>query len=318
MSYYLLENPNPNGRHYYPSRRTCKHGVPPSQLPHLIVIHTAESRPDIKGEDTGAEGISRYVSTTSREVSWHASIDSDSTIDVLPDDHVAWHVRGYNTCSIGVEIATQAHKWGELPEWWKTRIYRNVREWVAEKAAEHGIPLELINEHRAAQGGRGVIGHRHLDPSRRTDPGAGFEWDRILTNNDNEEEQMLSNGDAGNAVKVFQQALMAWKPEALPVYKADGDFGDETEEWVRNYQRAAEIQETGAIDGVTAALLSRYVAKVRGDGGAHEHPFAPAVHAHDVLGRLVVTSKSDTATIAKAVAGELKVEGNLSTGPAGS
>ena len=263
MSYYLLDNPNPNGRHHYPTRRTCRHGVPPNELPHLIVIHTAESQPDIRGEDTGAEGINRYVSTTSRPVSWHQSIDSDSSVPVLPDDHTAFHVRNYNTCSIGVEIATRARDWDSLPEWWKTRVYRNVREWVHEKAREHNIELRRISKAEADRGGRGVIGHRHLDPSRRSDPGDDFEWDRILTHGTDtpnlEEDEMLQNGDQGNAVAVFQRALMKWSEEALPEYGDDGDFGDETEEWVRNYQRAAEIDVTGKIGGVTAALLSRYV-----------------------------------------------------------
>ncbi len=80
-----------------------------------------------------------------------------------------------------------------------------------------------------------------------------------------EDDVALKRGDGGPAVKLFQSALQreatyAKRPDPLPNYGADGDFGTETEGAVRRYQAAAKVPETGAIDGVTAALLARYVA----------------------------------------------------------
>jgi N-acetyl-anhydromuramyl-L-alanine amidase AmpD len=74
-----------------------------------------------------------------------------------------------------------------------------------------------------------------------------------------EDEIVLKRGDEGDAVAVFQRALQGWSGKALPRYGADKDFGQETEDWVKAYQRAADIPVTGRIDGVTAALLVRYV-----------------------------------------------------------
>lgn len=79
-----------------------------------------------------------------------------------------------------------------------------------------------------------------------------------------EDDVTLKRGDAGPAVRAFQKALLreaevAKRGNPLPAYGADGDFGQETEDAVRAYQRAAKVSASGAIDGVTAALLARYI-----------------------------------------------------------
>jgi hypothetical protein len=61
------------------------------------------------------------------------------------------------------------------------------------------------------------------------------------------------------AVKKHQDAILAWNSAALPQFGADGDFGGETEVWVKNYQKAAQMDQTGQIDGVTSALLLAYL-----------------------------------------------------------
>jgi len=98
-----------------------------------------------------------------------------------------------------------------------------------------------------------------------------------------EEEQMIQRGDRGNAVALYQKALLKWRPGVLPS-GADGVFGQETETGVLAYQKAANVERTGKLDGVTAALLSRYVSKVEHvvDGAALEH----ATAAHTRLDKL--------------------------------
>lgn len=136
--------------------------------------------------------------------------------------------------------------------------------------SDHGWNVHAYtgrNQHRDhihVSVGRGTDG-RPTRPDLYDDPSP---WGLAATAG--EDDEMLKRGDSGNAVTVFQKALQEWDPEALPEYGADGDFGDETDEWVKRYQRAAEIPDTGTIGGVTAALLSRYVSKVEGVG-AHAH-----------------------------------------------
>ena len=88
-------------------------------------------------------------------------------------------------------------------------------------------------------------------PPERT----SIDWDTVP---EGDPEMSLQRGDKGNAVRYYQQALMGWNSEALPEWGADADFGLETETWVKRYQSAADLDQTGRIDGITADLLSRY------------------------------------------------------------
>lgn len=89
----------------------------------------------------------------------------------------------------------------------------------------------------------------------------------------------LKRGDKGHAVTKHQNGLMAWNPDALPKFGADSDFGGETETWVKNYQKAADLDQTGVIDGVTSALIISYT--IEADVGDHDHPPTPLKgHSH--------------------------------------
>lgn len=78
-----------------------------------------------------------------------------------------------------------------------------------------------------------------------------------------EEENMLKRGMSGNAVGALQRALQNeakhnGRSEPLPDYGPDKDYGEETEEAVKRYQKAAGLTPSGVADGVTMALLMRY------------------------------------------------------------
>jgi hypothetical protein len=78
------------------------------------------------------------------------------------------------------------------------------------------------------------------------------------------EEQELERGDTGLAVANMQRGLIEnhdfdlgeWDPYA-PGYPpgADGDFGESTEDAVVQFQTAMELDPTGIVEGVTAALI---------------------------------------------------------------
>ena len=180
MDYYLHDHPNPHGRFYYPSRRRCQHGI---DGPHLIVLHSAENLPDFDPPDMGAENVAKYASTTQRSVSWHHTVDSDSIIEMLPADYTAWHVRGFNRCSVGIEIATQHDAWLRSPEPWLYQVYDNVADVLKFYKATNGIPLV---DRRGDPSKWGVTTHAVLDPSRRKDPGKAFpfEWVVWMAEND--------------------------------------------------------------------------------------------------------------------------------------
>lgn len=73
----------------------------------------------------------------------------------------------------------------------------------------------------------------------------------------------MDKGASGPAVQRVQEALDAWGRsrgrELLPKYGPDGDYGQETADAVAAYQRAAGLPATGRVDGITAALVLRYL-----------------------------------------------------------
>ena len=70
----------------------------------------------------------------------------------------------------------------------------------------------------------------------------------------------LQRGDYGSAVKAMQDALLAWNPDCLPRYGADGDFGSETETAVRAFQLYAGLPTSGVYDEDTRKALSLVIA----------------------------------------------------------
>lgn len=62
---------------------------------------------------------------------------------------------------------------------------------------------------------------------------------------------MLQKGDKGEAIKKWQERLMEWNSQALPRFKADGDFGGETETWTNNFKQAAGLPQDGVVDDRT-------------------------------------------------------------------
>ncbi len=176
MAYYLQAHPNPNGQFYHPKRLLCQHG----RGVHLIVLHTAENTPDFTPPDTGAEAVARYAATTSRKVSWHVTVDSDSTIPMIPDTYTAFHVRNYNRCSLGLEMATKASEWYGSPDAWRYPLLNRVIDQLVIWCENHNIPPVYVTKTQVDAGKAGITGHVELDPSRRSDPGHAFPWNWVL------------------------------------------------------------------------------------------------------------------------------------------
>jgi len=171
MGYYLLDNPNPNGDHF---TRTSVRQI------RGVVIHTAENVADTIGPDGGAESVANYGATAARSVSWHATVDKDSIIYMLPDEYTAYHVIGYNATTLGIEQACQSAKWAEYPDDWVEATLNNTAKVVREWCKKYNIPMVRITKAEFDAGGKGILAHADLDPARRSDPGRTFPWDRFL------------------------------------------------------------------------------------------------------------------------------------------
>lgn len=65
---------------------------------------------------------------------------------------------------------------------------------------------------------------------------------------------IISKGDKGESVKEIQNLLIQ-AGYNLPVYGVDGDFGTETENAVKAFQKAANLTVTGKVDESTKTAL---------------------------------------------------------------
>lgn len=174
---YLIENP-PRIRQFR------ERGTRPSGV---AVVHTAESAPDVTGEDGGAEAVARFIQDRDTYGSYHDLCDSDSIVLLVP-----YHLQAYgdgtgsNPHAYHVSGATQAHRWLLLPRLRRRAMVKNMARASARYAMwlkdNFGIEIPARRITRAESEARvpGFIPHGDRDPGRRTDPGADFPWDLFL------------------------------------------------------------------------------------------------------------------------------------------
>lgn len=169
--------------------RTQQFRCPRRERPSGIIgVHTAESFPDEVGPDTGAENVADFIRRRTNYGSYHLLADSDSIIQLVRFECVAYHIatHGLNEHTIGISAATQAAKWNSLGDDWVDATVRNMARAAARAARwlqrEYGItvPARRITLAQALDGERGFLAHGDADPDRRTDPGATFPWQQFL------------------------------------------------------------------------------------------------------------------------------------------
>jgi len=77
----------------------------------VVVINTMESAERVGAALACAQWFARSVS----EVSAHYCVDADVIVQCVREEDVAWHARGGNTNSIGIELAGFARQ--KAAEW---------------------------------------------------------------------------------------------------------------------------------------------------------------------------------------------------------
>lgn len=89
-----------------------------------------------------------------------------------PDDRIAWHAKGYNTDTLGVEFLVPG-----------VFLYDSFKKEIQEQyitGAQYlsgvGVVRELIRKYSI----RDVVQHSAIDPHRKVDPGTGFPWRKFL------------------------------------------------------------------------------------------------------------------------------------------
>lgn len=233
----------------------------------------------IVSHDTGNPGSTAYANrnyfdNVQPSASAHTFIDDNYILEIIPLDEKAWHVRygvpkdnqlfgdDANDAAIGVEFA-----WGGKIDF--QEAYKRYVWYHAYLADKFGLDPK-----------KDIVAHSTLDPSRRTDPQNalhrhGISWEEFI--NDVNREYLttfkgknvetpkpkvkgatvqlpLGEGDRGQFVKEVQNDLIR-AGFSLPIYGADGIFGDETERAVMKFQKKYGLLVDGLVGPVTLNKL---------------------------------------------------------------
>lgn len=132
----------------------------------MLVVHYT-------GMETGEAALARLRDPAAK-VSAHYMIEEDGRIfRLVAEDRRAWHAgvsfwagnTDVNSRSIGIEIVNPGHEFGYRP--FPAAQMEAFVVLARQILARHPIPP------------RNVVGHSDVAPSRKTDPGELFDWERL-------------------------------------------------------------------------------------------------------------------------------------------
>ena len=212
---YLEDNP-PNRSQFRVGRR--------EPVKPVIVVHTAESGTDLSGPDPKAEAVANFIRTRTTAGSYHLIGDADSIIQLIRFDNEAFQDRtGSNRWAIGISLAMNAADWPDLPSARRDQLVSTAgqmaaiaAEWLEARGLGPPQPRLLTKTESDRAGASGFISHARRDPTRRTDPGAGFPWTAFFQ----KYQQFLSDG----GVEPDRDTLIR-QLQALVGTDADGIVG---------------------------------------------------------------------------------------------
>lgn len=148
----------------------------------LVVVHDMESPETAKTAESVAAW---FAGPNAPQASAHYCIDSDSIVQCVRDQDVAWHAPGANHDGLGLEHAGYARQ--SRAEWldaYGIQMLAKSARLTAELCAKYGIPIRHLNAADLRRGDKGITGHVDVSQAFRrsdhTDPGASFPWDTYL------------------------------------------------------------------------------------------------------------------------------------------
>ena len=148
----------------------------------VVVMHTME----IAERKDAAEICARWFRSPASQVSAHYCVDSDTVVQCVHEKDIAWHARGGNADSIGVELAGFARQ--TAADWrdaYSTAVLRSAATLVADICRRRRIPVRWLVAGDLLAGRRGITGHAEVSlaygRSDHWDPGPGFPIERFLS-----------------------------------------------------------------------------------------------------------------------------------------
>jgi N-acetyl-anhydromuramyl-L-alanine amidase AmpD len=240
----------------------------------VLVIHTMESpeKPDT------AESVAHwFAGSTAPQASAHYCIDDNTVVQCVHDGDVAWHAPGANHNGLGFEHAGRAaqskHDWSDD---YSAKMLDLSAQLVAEKCAEHHIPVVWLQPADLRAGRRGITGHVQVsDAFKRTDhrdPGGQFPVEAYLAL---VRDKM---GEAHVPADVHRGRDKA--PEQNPTLE-EGSEGYQ----VKRLQRllADHHFDPGVVDGIFGPATKKAVVKAQTTHGLNANGIASAMTWHALL-----------------------------------
>ena len=147
----------------------------------VVVMHTME----IAERADAAMICARWFQSRVSQVSAHYCVDARTVIQCVREPNIAWHARGGNTNSIGVELAGFARQttadWADA---YSRAVLRRAATLVADVCTRRRIPVRWLVAADLVAGRHGITGHvevsRAFKLSDHWDPGPGFPIEGFL------------------------------------------------------------------------------------------------------------------------------------------
>lgn len=149
-----------------------KNGDDIIQTPDQIVVHAIGEY--IKWTDGGIYHCVDFLEHIDKTSAHLFVLPNGDIVRTRKDEHVAWHAKGFNTNSLGIEVAVPGeHDYGSF----RLRIRT---DWVTAHALAATVRelLRWRGKYNIPEGR--VRRHSDVDPERKIDPGSGFPWKTVL------------------------------------------------------------------------------------------------------------------------------------------
>ncbi len=222
----------------------------PIEAVEFIVSHeTANNSAD-------ADDHQRYFGKIDFSASAHTFIDPTKILEIIPLDEKAWHVRYDVSNANDVAIGPELCRTGDFKKAYDRYVWY------------HAYLCQKFN----LDPGKDIVAHSKLDPSRRSDPQSwlepnGVSWAEFIEDVEDyyknwqgdsgkvkshqiSKSNLIKNGSSGSQVKSIQNKLIKLGYD-LSKFGTDGQFGDETEKAVRQFQGDQGISVDGIVGPVT-------------------------------------------------------------------
>lgn len=139
-----------------------------SQIPKLIVIHSMGEYLSLGDRDMSAADFLASIGLSAQ----YLITPSGVVIQCRQDNQGAYHAKGFNTDSIGIEfLVPGVHTYDTFIEAIK-------KPYVSD--TQYAVGVNLVNHLINKYGIDMVERHSVLDPDRKKDPGEGFPWHQFM------------------------------------------------------------------------------------------------------------------------------------------